>query len=65
MTEAEQREQLLRDLRREQTPERPPPPYWLVAGDDVKSYRRAALERDVVRYDRLRAGQECPTDPQH
>ena len=63
MTEAELREQLLRDLRREQIPERPPPPYSRVLVSDQER-RRLALERDVVIYD-WEHRPNCQTDPQH
>ena len=63
MTEAEQREQLLRDLRREQIPERPPPPYSRVLVGEQER-RRLALERDVVIYD-WEHRPNCQTDPQH
>ena len=63
MTEAEQREQLLRDLRREQIPERPPPPYSRVLVSEQER-RRLALERDVVIYD-WEHRPNCQTDPQH
>ena len=61
--EAEQRAELLRDLRREQIPERPPPPYSRVLATEQER-RRLALERDVVIYD-WEHRSNCQTDPQH